>query len=110
MTRRTKQQILAAIEEAENRIWCDRERIVSKGGLLTDRIRELYSGVTETEELGSTGEICNMSNFEWGYLSGKLAALRWVLDGEWDRLDAFPSSQITKNSSWSLEEESCQHL
>ena len=27
------------------------------------------------------------SEFEWGYLSGQLSAIRWVLGYDWDALD-----------------------
>jgi hypothetical protein len=28
-----------------------------------------------------------MTDWEWGYVNGKFAALRWVLGDEWDFLD-----------------------
>jgi hypothetical protein len=28
-----------------------------------------------------------MNDWEWGYVNGKFAALRWVLGDEWDFLD-----------------------
>jgi hypothetical protein len=28
-----------------------------------------------------------MDDWEWGYMNGKFAALRWVLGDEWDFLD-----------------------
>ena len=28
-----------------------------------------------------------MTDWEWGYVNGKFAALRWVLGEEWDFLD-----------------------
>ncbi len=27
------------------------------------------------------------TNYDWGFISGKLSAIRWVLGDDWDRLD-----------------------
>jgi hypothetical protein len=44
------------------------------------RVRERYGAKDDDEFL-------HADDFEWGMLSGKLSALRWVLGDEWDMLD-----------------------
>jgi hypothetical protein len=46
-------------------------------------LRKLISEHGEEELLKHTE-----SDFAWGFLSGKVSAIRWVLGFEWDMLDS----------------------
>jgi len=91
--RRSGEDILDALEEMFDKVWYSRHMLLQyqvevegrpidpeiwKGALeAAARIRAKY----EEDELGP------WTDFEWGMLSGKLSALRWVLGDDWDMLD-----------------------
>jgi hypothetical protein len=93
---RKEKEIVAAEEDFYDRIWYGRHKALEVGveerrrgrpidpeiwqGALAaaERIRETYNG----EE-----NLLPMNDFDWGMMSGKLSALRWVLGDDWDMLD-----------------------
>lgn len=87
---RSLKDILAAENEAETKVWYGRSapaehyraqgtpEYIIKGALKAQRATEKRFG---KKNLGP------WTDFEWGMLSGKLSALRWVLGDDWDMLD-----------------------
>jgi len=47
----------------------------------------MLAAMKRTEEELGRGNIGPWDDFEWGMLSGKLSAIRWVMGDEWDMLD-----------------------
>ncbi len=91
---RTYGEIFEAAEEYFDKVWyvrhlihCEREsrgetppvqaEIHAGAEAAAARIRERYGA----ENVGP------WDDWEWGYVNGKLATLRWVLGSEWDFLD-----------------------
>lgn len=57
-------------------------------GMIVDNTWEgMLEGMRQAEEEFGVDEFGPWTDFEWGMLSGKLSALRWVLGDEWDMLD-----------------------
>lgn len=57
-------------------------------GMIIDHIWEgMIEGMRQAEEEFGVDEFGPWTDFEWGMLSGKLSALRWVTGFEWDMLD-----------------------
>jgi hypothetical protein len=58
-------------------------------GTPEDIIKGMVRGKREAEKrFGKKSLMDNMrTEWDWGYVSGKLSALRWVLGDEWDMLD-----------------------
>lgn len=90
---RTESEIIAAEEELLDRRWYERHmmrRANIESGRVTDIPDELWNQALEAadkiREL-RPGIDTVKSDFEWGMLSGKHSALRWVLGDEWDNLD-----------------------
>ena len=94
MDRRSIEEIVEAEEEYFSKVWYGRhellEEAVKSGRSSVDP--EIWKGALKSakrvkakygkEKLG------NWDDFEWGMISGKLSALRWVLGEEWDMLDS----------------------
>ena len=80
--RRPQAEIEAAEEEVFDKRWYDRSQMLAverenlAGAMARRRLEERYG----KENLGP------YNDFEWGFLAGKHAALRWVLDpgASWD--------------------------
>lgn len=90
---RSEEEINAAINEFDDRIWYDRHQV------LREKVR-VGEGSTEVEIQKKANKAARMieakygksnlgpySDFEWGMINGKLSALRWILGDEWDFLD-----------------------
>jgi hypothetical protein len=76
---RTTAEILAAEHEFFEKVWYGRSRIFDDPAGVQARKR-----VEDTYGADSLGP---WDDFGWGFLSGKLSALRWVLGDDWDFLD-----------------------
>ena len=91
--RRSEDHILDALEALFDKVWYDRHMLlqhqVEAEGIPIDP--EIWKGALEAAERIRTkygqGELGPRTDFEWGMLSGKLSALRWVLGDDWDMLD-----------------------
>ena len=97
---RTLAEIVEAEQEFFDRVWYVRNvvRIDKEVGDLPEDVREeqfqeklaAFAGVEEKygrEELWKPIGPGHDEAWEYGYISGKLATLRWVLGSEWDFLD-----------------------
>jgi hypothetical protein len=88
---RTVKQIVAAEDEMFTRVWYGRSDIARYrvDGTPKDIIKEALRGQREAERrFGKKSLMDNIkTDWDWGFVSGKLSALRWVLGDEWDMLD-----------------------
>lgn len=83
------------IREAENemfeRVWYDRHQMIRSGPEYRDVPFGGHPGdepACRLEEKYGEDDLGPYDDFEWGMLSGKLSALRWVLGDEWDNLSS----------------------
>ncbi len=82
---RDKEEIKAAHDEVWDKVWYYRCKVRESRGEFNEisqpgmRKREKQYGI---ENLGP------WSDFDWGYMQGKLSALSWVMGSEWDFIDA----------------------
>lgn len=56
-------------------------------GMIVDEIWDGMIAAMKSAEEQYPDELGPWTDFEWGMLSGKLSAIRWVLGDEWDMLD-----------------------
>lgn len=89
---RSVKQILAAADELDTRLWYGRKmppEHYRKQGTREDIIEGMLRQMKEAERrYGKESLMDNMkSDWDWGYLSGKVSAIRWVLGLDWDVLD-----------------------
>jgi hypothetical protein len=86
-----KWSIIARVESGEEKrvsreVW-DAATTEERRGMIVDTIWEgMLAAMKRTEE-HYPDELGPWDDFEWGMLSGKLSAIRWVLGDEWDNLD-----------------------
>jgi hypothetical protein len=81
---RTLEEIVRAEQEYFDRVWYVRRAVHSKTGDVSYPDLEAKYGRDELWKPIGEG---HDKAWEYGYISGKLAALRWVLGSEWDFLD-----------------------
>lgn len=90
---RSIHEILEAEEEFFDKVWYGRhkflESMVESGRKKVNS--EIWQGALKAAQKieGKYGkeQLGSWDDFEWGMLSGKLSALRWVSGDEWDILD-----------------------
>lgn len=79
---RTVEEIEAAWQEMFDRQWYDRSKLSARDNPRADDPgsdgRRMLEARYGAENLGP------YTDFEWGSIHGKRAALQWVLGGEWD--------------------------
>lgn len=101
-------EILNAVDEFTDKVWYGRHGLLQEG-VETGRIqiveketfprdpanptvqKDIWKGARRAakrvEKRYGLDQLGPWDEFEWGMLSGKLSALRWVLGEEWDMLD-----------------------
>ena len=90
---RSKDEILEAEEEFFAKVWYGRhkllESMVESGRKeVTPEIwQKALKTAKKLEEKYGKEQLGSWDDFEWGMLSGKLSALRWVSGDDWDMLD-----------------------
>jgi len=90
---RNMREILEAEEEFFDKVWYGRhkllETMVESGRRKVDPEiwQEALYAAGRIEEKYGKEQLASWDDFEWGMLSGKLSALRWVSGDEWDMLD-----------------------
>jgi len=89
---RSVRQILAAENELFTRVWYGRSlptKDMRAEGTPEDIIKGALRGQRDAERrFGKKSLMENISSdWEWGFVSGKLSAVRWVLGYDWDMLD-----------------------
>jgi len=89
---RSVRQILAAEDELFTRVWYGRSKSAKElraAGTPEDIIKGAVRRQRDAEKrFGKKSLVENIkSDWEWGFVSGKLSAIRWVLGDEWDMLD-----------------------
>lgn len=55
--------------------------------MIVDEIWDGMMAAMRSAEASYPDELGPWTDFEWGMLSGKLSAVRWVLGDDWDMLD-----------------------
>jgi hypothetical protein len=89
---RSVAQIVAAEEELFTRVWYGRKGTAAqyrREGTPEDIVQGMLKAKRAAEKrFGRKSLYGNMaSDWDWGFLSGKLSAIRWVLGEDWDMLD-----------------------
>jgi hypothetical protein len=89
---RSVKQMLAAENELFTRVWYGRKSTAKDErarGTPEDIIKGMVRGKRDAERRFSKKSLrANMaSDWDWGFVSGKLSAIRWVLGDDWDMLD-----------------------
>ncbi|MFE4692987.1 PIN domain-containing protein [Streptomyces sp. NPDC056749] len=90
---RSLAEILAANEEYFDKIWYGRSLIhEGKNGQITPEVsyslkQTIQSARRRIEEKYGVDNLPPVDDWEWGFMHGKLSALRWVLGEEGDFLD-----------------------
>lgn len=101
-------EIVASVDELTDKVWYGRHGLL-RHGVETGRIRvveketfprdpknrtvqrDIWAGARKAakrvERRFGLKNLGPWDDFEWGMLSGKLSALRWVLGDDWDMLD-----------------------
>jgi len=91
---RTLTEILEAEQELYDKIWYVRQLIRSEN-IENGEHEQLPSGleaqaaeaIRAIEERYGIGNVGPWDDWGWGFINGKLSALRWVIGSEWDFLD-----------------------
>lgn len=89
---RSVKRILAAENELFTRVWYGRKgsaKSYRDRGTPEDIIKGMLKEKRKAEKrFGKKSLMENVkSDWDWGFVSGKLSAIRWVLGEEWDMLD-----------------------
>jgi len=89
---RSVKKILTAAEELETRLWYGRKstaKYYRETGTPEYIIKGMLKAKRDAERrFGKKNLMENVkSDWDWGFLSGKVSAIRWVLGYEWDMLD-----------------------
>lgn len=87
---RSVKQIFSAEDEFFTKVWYGGKQsaeLYREQGTPEEIIRGILKAKREAEKRFGKKNLEPWSDFEWGILSGKLSALRWVLGYEWDMLD-----------------------
>jgi hypothetical protein len=92
-TPRNEEEIGHEIDVLLDKVWynrhlCLRERVeAGREKVAPDIWKGALNAAKTVEQRYPELELGPWTDFEWGMLSGKLSALRWVLGDEWDMLD-----------------------
>lgn len=91
---RTLAEIIAAEQEYFDKVWYVRKLIreekVENGELeplSPELAAQAEAAMRAIEKRYGAENVGPWDDWTWGYVHGKLAALRWVLGSEWDFLD-----------------------
>jgi hypothetical protein len=91
---RTTAEILAAENEFFDKIWYVRKLILQekiadgRHTPLDPKLEEgMRAGMRAVEQKYGPDNVGPCGDWEWGFVNGKLSALRWVLGEDWDFLD-----------------------
>ncbi|MFH1370396.1 MAG: hypothetical protein ABII09_03815 [Planctomycetota bacterium] len=90
---RTEEEILATIDELTDKVWYNRHQVAKEQ--IEAGLEDVDPGIwkqalakaKEFEDKYGLENLGPYDDFEWGMLSGKLSALRWLIGFEWDMLD-----------------------
>lgn len=83
--------IIDAVESGREKrvpreVW-EAATIEQRRGMIVDEIWDGMIAAMKSAEERYPEELGPWTDFEWGMLSGKLSAIRWMLGDEWDMLD-----------------------
>jgi hypothetical protein len=90
---RTEEEVHEALERFVDQIWYNRhqmlkERVRKKEVTVTPEIwKGALASAKRVEKKYGVENLWHESDFEWGLLSGKVSALRWLTGDDWDMLD-----------------------
>lgn len=90
---RPEDEIGEAAEEFFNRVWYYRKLVMfsniteGKETITPDMRKAVYASMKRVRQKYGRSVGKYMTDWEWGFVNGKLSALRWVLGEEWDFLD-----------------------
>jgi hypothetical protein len=91
---RPHREILAAEQEQFDKVWFVRKlnleakiAVGEHGPLDPDLQAEVKAAMRVVEGRYPDEDLANVTDWDYGFMSGKLSALRWVLGDEWDFLD-----------------------
>jgi hypothetical protein len=87
---RSVKEILDYENEFQTKVWYGRKLPAAKyraQGTPEYIVKGMLKAKREAEKRFGKKNLGPWTDFEWGMLSGKLSALRWVLGDDWDMLD-----------------------